>query len=138
MREYVGGSRHLMVKQDQREDITANKHLKVGGDQKEKIGGNYSLNVGGNQQNKVGQNAALEAGMEIHIKAGMKLILEAGMQATLKGPGGFVDVSPAGVTIQGTMVLINSGGSAGSGKGCSPEDPTAPDQADDGTKFTKM
>lgn len=138
MREYVGGSRHLMVKQDQREDITANKHLKVGGDQKEKIGGNYSLNVGGNQQNKVGQNAALEAGMEIHIKAGMKLILEAGMQATLKGPGGFVDVSPAGVTIQGTMVLINSGGSAGSGEGCSPEDPTAPDQADDGTKFTKM
>jgi type VI secretion system secreted protein VgrG len=138
MREYVGGSRHLIVKQDQREDITANKHLKVGGDQKEKIGGKYSLNVGGDQQNKVGQNAALEAGMEIHIKAGMKLILEAGMQATLKGPGGFVDVSPAGVTIQGTMVLINSGGSAGSGSGCHPDDPTAPDQADDGTRFTKM
>ncbi len=46
----------------------------------------------------------------------MTLILEAGMQLSLKGPGGFVDIGPAGVTIQGTMVLINSGGAAGSAR----------------------
>jgi hypothetical protein len=36
------------------------------------------------------------------------------------------------------MVLINSGGSAGTGSGISPKDPQEPDQADDGTKTGKM
>jgi len=58
----------------------------------------------------------------------MKVVLEAGMQLTLKGAGGFVDIGPAGVTIQGTMVLINSGGAAGSGSGSSP---TAPQDAEE-------
>jgi type VI secretion system secreted protein VgrG len=48
------------------------------------------------------------------------------LQVTLKGPGGFVDIGPAGVTIQGTLVNINSGGAAGVGSGCSPGSPTAP------------
>ncbi len=53
----------------------------------------------------------------------MKIILEAGSQISLVGPGGFIDIGPSGVTIQGTMVNINSGGSAGSGKGCKPKKP---------------
>jgi type VI secretion system secreted protein VgrG len=71
----------------------------------------------------------------------MTVIIEAGMQLSLKGPGGFVDIGPTGVTIQGTMVLINSGGAAGSGPGASPESPdqpTDPDTADDGSKATKL
>ena len=63
----------------------------------------------------------MDAGQEIHLKAGMKVIIEAGAQVTLKGAGGFVDMGPSGVTIQGTMVLINSGGAAGSGSGASPK-----------------
>jgi type VI secretion system secreted protein VgrG len=74
--------------------------------------------------------------MEIHLKAGMKVIIEA-MQVSLKGAGGFVDIGPAGVAIQGTMVLINSGGAAGSGSGASPDAPKAPHEADDGPCFTK-
>lgn len=82
--------------------------------------------------------------MEIHLKAGMKVVIEAGVQLSLKGPGGFVDIGPAGVTIQGIMVLINSGGSAGSGSGSSPaspetfEDPLKPKdpaEADPGTRY---
>jgi type VI secretion system secreted protein VgrG len=41
----------------------------------------------------------------------------------LKGPGGFIRIDHGGVTIKGTLVKINSGGSAGSGKGASPEAP---------------
>jgi type VI secretion system secreted protein VgrG len=70
----------------------------------------------------------------------MKVILEAGMQLTIKGPGGFVDIGPAGVTIQGTMVLINSGGAAGSGSGSSPtapKDPAAPTDATAPSDATK-
>jgi len=51
------------------------------------------------------------------------VIIEAGVQISLKGPGGFIDIGPSGVTIQGTMVLINSGGAAGSGGGCKPKAP---------------
>ena len=30
----------------------------------------------------------------------MKVVIEAGMQLSLKGPGGFIDIGPAGVSIQ--------------------------------------
>jgi type VI secretion system secreted protein VgrG len=156
-REYVKNDRHLIVHANQHELVEADKHghvkgkhfeaidgdmsLKVGGDVKEKVGGNVSLQVGQSMNEKVGQTWAKEAGQTVHIKAGMTLILEAGMQLSLKGPGGFVDIGPAGVTIQGTMVLINSGGAAGSAPDAGPQDPEAPkdpDTADDGTKFTKL
>ena len=135
-REYVKNDRHLIVHNNQHELVEADKHghvkgkhfeaidgdmsLKVGGDVKEKVGGGMSLQVGQSMNEKVGQTWAKEAGQTVHIKAGMTLILEAGMQLSLKGPGGFVDIGPAGVTIQGTMVLINSGGAAGSGPGRQP------------------
>lgn len=137
-REYVGASSHLLVKEDQKHCTNGNISMEVKAARKEKVGGKYSLNVGGDFHTKVGTNYALDAGMEVHIKGGMKVIIEAGMQVTMKGPGGFVNIDPSGVQIQGTMVLINSGGAAGSGSGCSPDAPDAPDEADDGSKFTKM
>ncbi len=70
-------------------------------------------------------NYAVEAGSEIHLKGGMTVVIEAGMQLTLKGPGGFIDIGPAGVTVQGILVNINSGGAAG-GSGSSPTSPEAP------------
>ena len=81
----------------------------------------------------------MDVAEEIHLKCGMKVVIEAGVQLTIKGPGGFVDINPAGVTIQGTMVLINSGGSAGTGSGSTPAgpddakkaNPTQPVVADD-------
>ena len=100
---------------DRMEKVGGAAHVTVGGDRSEQVSGTESLTVGAGLQQKVGTNHALEAGQEIHLKSGMKVIIEAGMQLTIKASGGFVDIGPAGVTIQGTMVLINSGGSAGSG-----------------------
>ena len=68
-------------------------------------------------------NFAHEAGQIIHLKAGMTVVLEAGVELTLKVGGNFIDIGPAGVTIVGTMVMINSGGAAGSGCGSSPTSP---------------
>jgi type VI secretion system secreted protein VgrG len=124
--EQVGSSQALTVGGNLTEKIGGKHQLQVVVDRTEKVGNNQSLTVGMNQYEKVGMNHAVEAGMEIHLKSGMKLILEAGVQLTLKGPGGFVDIGPAGVTIQGLMVLINSGGAAGSGSGSSPETPQDP------------
>jgi type VI secretion system secreted protein VgrG len=106
--------------------------MQVISDRKESVGGNQSLSVSKNQQEKVGQRHALEAGTEIHIKAGTSLVLEAGVQLSLKVGGNFVNIDATGVSISGTMVMINSGGAAGSGSGSSPDSPgdiATPDDA---------
>ncbi len=152
-REFVGGSRNLIVKKDQKEKVEGEQDLQITSDQNEKVGGDASLNVIGNHNIKVGQTASLnvgqnlqeksgmnyahEAGMEIHLKAGMNVIIEAGLELTLKASGGFITIGPTGVAISGQpLVMINSGGAAGSGSGSSPTDPKAPkdpDEADDGS-----
>ncbi|HEY6945456.1 MAG TPA: type VI secretion system tip protein TssI/VgrG [Candidatus Acidoferrum sp.] len=145
--EKVGADKSTEVDGDHKEKIVGNVSLQVGQDQKEQVGGSVSLQVGQSRNEKVGMTHAMEAGQTIHLKGGMTVIIEAGMQLSLKAAGGFVDIGPAGVTIQGTMVLINSGGAAGSGPGASPQspaspdapnDPKDPDTADDGTKGGKL
>ena len=128
--EWIGNERHLIVKANQLEQVDADKHLTVKGDQNEKVDGTVSLKAGMDLQQKVGMKYGLDAGQEIHLKGGMNVVIEAGMSVTIKAGGGFIVVGPAGVTISGTPVLINSGGSAGSGSGCSPDAPTAPKEAD--------
>lgn len=125
--EFVGNDRFLKVGNDQKELVVADKHVHVQGEFREKIDSDMSHKVGGKRHEKVATVYVLDSGQEIHLKGGMKVIIEAGLQLSLKGPGGFVDIGPAGVTIQGTMVLINSGGAAGSGTDASPQDPVDPD-----------
>ncbi|MCB2263993.1 MAG: type VI secretion system tip protein VgrG [Candidatus Thiosymbion ectosymbiont of Robbea hypermnestra] len=127
--EWIGNERHLIVKTDQIEQVEGDKHVTVKGDRNEKISGSVSLDTAMDLQQKVGINHAVEAGTEIHLKGGMNVVIEAGMSITLKAGSGFVVVGPAGVTISGTPVLINSGGSAGSGAGCSPDTPKLPKEA---------
>ena len=128
--EWVGNESHLIVVENQFEQVQGDKHLTVMGDHNEKVEGTVSIEAGMDMQEKVGMNHALEAGQEIHLKAGMKVVLEAGMQITLKAGGSFIDIGPAGVSIKGPMVMLNSGGSPASGSGSSPEAPEKPREAD--------
>jgi type VI secretion system secreted protein VgrG len=156
-REFVGNDRHLIVKANQLEKVEGDRDEQVTGGHTEKIGGDLSLNVSGDSKEKIGGSMSIqigqaldektgmkfahEAGQEIHLKAGMNVVIEAGMELTIKGSGGFINIGPAGVAISGTLVLINSGGAAGSGSGASPQDPKDPkdpDQADDGSKGGKI
>jgi type VI secretion system secreted protein VgrG len=133
------GNQDIVVQGCKKESVGQDDHLHVTGNRNEKIDGGRSLTVGGAQQEKIGTKHAVDAGQEIHLKAGMTAVIEAGVQLTIKVGGNFIDISPAGVSIQGTMVMINSGGAAGSGSGSSPEsaqdpakaNPTKPDEADD-------
>ncbi len=138
IREWAGNNRSLIVTKDQMEKAGGDVHSQVTGNVNEKVGQNLSLQVGQNLYEKSGMNFAHEAGQVIHLKAGMTMVLEAGMQLTLKVGGNFIDIGPAGVTIVGTMVMINSGGAAGSGCGSSPTSPKDPDEADNGSKGGKM
>ncbi len=125
----VDGSEHVIIGKDQLIKVKGDDHFHVMGDQNEKVGGTLSQQMGMDLQQKVGMNHAVDAGMEIHLKAGMNVVVEAGLSLTLKVGGNFVNIGPTGVTIVGTMVLINSGGAAGSGSGCSPTAPTDPTEA---------
>lgn len=128
--EVVKGDDHHKVDSGRVTKIAGDENLDVGGALVLKTGANESRRIGGDSQSKIGMKYAVDSGMEIHLKAGMKVVIEAGLQVTLKGAGGFVDVGPAGVTIQGNMVLINSGGAAGAGSGSSPSSPKSPDPPD--------
>jgi type VI secretion system secreted protein VgrG len=138
IREWVGNNRSLIVTQDQMEKAGGDLHSQVTGNINQKVGQNLSLQVGQNLYEKSGTNFAHEAGQVIHLKAGMTVVLEAGTELTLKVGGNFIDINSSGISIVGTMVMINSGGAAGSGCGSSPTSPKDPDQADDGSKGGKM
>ena len=138
IREYADNNRSLMVTKDQLEKVGGDHHSQVTGNSSQKIGQTLSIQVGQDLYEKSGTTYAHEAGQTIHLKAGTTVVVEAGTQLTLKVGGNFVDIGPSGVTIVGTMVMINSGGAAGSGPGSSPTDPKDPDEADDGSKGGKM
>ncbi|MGI9067393.1 MAG: type VI secretion system Vgr family protein [Pyrinomonadaceae bacterium] len=128
--ETVCNNSHFIVIKDQLEQVKGDKHLQVKGDHNEKVGGTASLTVGQNQQVKVGQNYALNTGAEIHLKSGVNIVIETATSLTLKVGGNFININPGGIFIKGTMVMINSGGSAGSGAGSSPATPKDPVEAD--------
>ena len=146
--EKVGGNVSLSISGNQSEAITGDMNHAITGNFNHKSDQNVSIQAGMNMYEKSGMNYAHDAGMEIHLKAGMTMVLEAGVQLSLKAGGSFIDIGPAGIAISGApLVMINSGGAAGSGSGSSPtspaspsspKDPEKPDEADDGSKRTKM
>jgi type VI secretion system secreted protein VgrG len=133
----ISGHDHLAVDGDYVRKIGGNLHEKITGNHHEKTTGEIHLTATGNADIKSSQNAAVVGDMNVHVKGGMVVVVEAGMQLSLKAGSNFIDIGPAGISIQGTMVNINMGGSAGSGSGAqaaSPSDPDAPDAVTDATE----
>ena len=131
--EWIGNDRHQIVTKDDMEQVDGDQSLTVKGDLNQKVHGTTSMDAGMDLEQKAGMKVGIEAGTDLHIKAGMNLVIEAGMSITLKAGGGYIVIGPASVAISGTPILLNSGGSAGSGAGISPKAPVAPNKADDGT-----
>ena len=109
--------------------VEKDKHQEVKGDLNQKISGTLSIETGADVQQKTASNYAHEVGTEAHLKANGKFIMEAGAELTLKVGGSFVKLDGGGVTIVGSQVKINSGGSAGSGSGASLKAPVDPLEA---------
>ena len=129
--EKILNEANLDVAKDVLGKFGADVHADITGDEITKVGGGVHLKVAQDWQGKMGTRMAVDAGQEIHLKAGMTLVLESGTQISLKVGGNFIDINPAGVFIKGTMVMVNSGGSAGSGSGASPKAPKSAKQAED-------
>jgi len=122
-RSTVVGDEDLVVKGTRKQLVLGGEHVHVVLNRNEQVSGSASLTVVVNRDEKVGVNHALEAGAMVHIKAGATMVLEAGLRLTIKGPGGFIDIHPGGIDIVGTIVNINSGGTAGAGPGAHPATP---------------
>ena len=128
--ESVDGNVDLKIVGNQTESVGGNLGLTVSGNQAEAVGGNHGLSIGGNQSICVGSAYSLESSSTIYINGGASVVIQAGMQLSLVAGGSFVTIGPEGVSISGLMVLINSGGAAGSGSAGdtgSPGNPGTPD-----------
>jgi type VI secretion system secreted protein VgrG len=139
LREMIEDDSHLTVKGNHFEAISKDRHLKVSGKEAVEITGSKSLKVSSDVNTSISGNKAEEVAGSIYLK-GMNIVIEAMTQLSLKVGGNFIDINPGGVFIKGTMVMINSGGAAGSGQSPSPVPPTAPsepDPADDAKPGTK-
>ncbi len=123
----ISGKDYLAISGDLAVKSGGSTNVDSGSDHNQACGANFSIKSGGDINQKAGKNIGLEGGMAIHIMGGMTVVIEAGMQLSLKASGSFVDIGPAGVSISGPLVNINSGGAAASGSGCSPKAPIAPD-----------
>jgi len=128
--ELIQHDRHLIINNEQFEKVNKDKHLKVMGDHNEKVDGSISVHAGMDIEEKAGTKFAVDAGTEIYLKSGTSMTLETSASLTLKVGGNFININSGGIFIKGTMVMINSGGAAGSGSGSSPEPPKPPKEAD--------
>jgi type VI secretion system secreted protein VgrG len=126
----ISGNDHLAVTGDYVLKIGGNLHEKVTGNHHEQTTGDIRLTATGKADLKATQNAALVSDMNVHVKGGMVVVVEAGMQLSLKAGANFIDIGPAGISIQGTLVNINMGGAAGAGAGAQAASPSAPNDPD--------
>jgi type VI secretion system secreted protein VgrG len=139
----IGRERHVIVEENDFARCGGDRSDKVEGTQKTRIGGKYSIDVGGDTQQKSGANILVGAGVNVDVKGGANVTIEAGATLTLKAGGNTIVLGPSGisinaagpVSIDGAVVQINCGGGGG-GAGAasaSPDAPTDPRKADDGT-----
>ena len=126
----VKGNVHVTVAGTRSTEIKTDNNLTVDGKSAAHITGSHSLKVDGDVAEKFGSNHSEETGQALYLKAGMTVVIEAGVELSLKAGSNFIDIGPAGVTISGSpLVLINSGGSAGSGTACNLVSALAPKAA---------
>ena len=146
--EHLKHDCHLKIDNDQVESVGRDHHLKVSGKQTIAVSGTQSLKVDGDVAEQFGSNHSEQVSQSLYLKAGMTAVIEAPMGVTLKCGGNAVVVDPVGVTlsssglitIQGSMVLINSGPGSPPGVGMpgmlvppmSPKDADEADKADPG------
>jgi type VI secretion system secreted protein VgrG len=129
-REHIGKDQNLTVKENAKHLIEKNNNLTVKGNDTTQVTGHQSSEIKKSLHEKIGKGYFNDTGMQIHFKAGQKIVIDAGMDITLNAGGSFVRINASGVTIQGPMIKINSGGSAGKIKQAKPKTPKQPQEAD--------
>jgi type VI secretion system secreted protein VgrG len=124
----VGKDTHVTMGADCNVDLTGALNVSVGDNVAVYGAEAVAMGVGGALDVDVGQAAKLSAASSIHVK-GLGIVIDGGAQLTIKAGGSFVTLGPEGVSIKGALVMINSGGAAGTAgmaKKASPAKPKEP------------
>lgn len=154
-REWIGNDRHLFVKRDKFEEVERDTqktikrdeivqidrdlNITVKGKSASDVKGSLSLAVTGDVAEKFKANHSEQVTQGYYLK-GMNVVIEASTGLSLKVGGNFITINPGGIQMQGTMVMINSGGAALTGVAGSLVPPAAvkaamiADNADPGSK----
>jgi type VI secretion system secreted protein VgrG len=122
----VGKDRDLVIGGTRRAMVEGDSHHRMEANHSEQVDGTLSTTVEQDLLERIGGSHALGAGSRLDLRSGGEIVGEGADDVTLAGPGGFVRIDASGVSISGTLVRINAGGSAGKGKAPAAESPTAP------------
>ena len=150
--EMITENEHRLVGKNVTEEYGQDHHQKVGrnivqrvlgkvsryitGGVINKIDGSSVTQVAASEEKEIGANQRIKVNNESYLNA-KTVVLEANSSLTIKGPGGFVKIDSGGVTISGTKVKINEGGSPDTGTAPTmvtpddtdkPQEPDKPDQ----------
>lgn len=128
-KELVEGDNEYHLKGDLKEQIDGAASLTLTGDHKQKISGAVSLDVTKDIARSSGANISEAASKALYLKGGTDVVIEAASTLTLKVGGNCVVIDSSGVSVVGTAINLNSGGSAGSGTAGTLASPDAPTDA---------
>jgi type VI secretion system secreted protein VgrG len=123
-KELIEKTVDLDIKKDTKVLIGGKLGLKSSGAMSVETGAAFSLKSGAAGDVKIGANLGVE-GVNVHVKGSANVVVEAGAALTLKGA--MINIEASGiVSINGSLVKINSGGGGGGGGGANPTAPDAP------------
>ena len=129
-KEWVGNDHHWIQMENEYRELRGDEHALTHKDFHRQTDKDQHLIIDKSRHIGIGQNQATSAGQNIHIKAGNKIVLDAGVDMIISAGGSSINVNPGGVTVNGSQVNLNSGGSAPSATKASPVPPTPPLEAD--------
>ena len=129
----VGKHTTIQVGADTHVKLDADMNLAVGGAMSAKVKDAISVKgeagiavtSGAGMDIDIGEALKISAASTLHVN-GMGVVIDGGMQLCIKAGDSFITLGPEGVTIQGMLVKINSGGSPGTANPATPAQPTAP------------
>jgi len=114
-REYIKHDRHLRTDNDRTEEIRNDSSSKVDRDRTEATGRKLSQTIGEEHAIQVGNSYHLKTGETQFLQSGKQIVIESGQELTIRSSGGFIKIDASGITIQGKVVNVNTGGSPGVG-----------------------
>ena len=129
LREWVQEDAHHRVDGNRTEEIKKNKSNTVGKNRIDSTAKTHSSTVGKDSSLSVGKKYSVVAGESVFLQAAKATVLESKGDLVIKTPSGFIKFSGDGITIRGTKVNINSGGSPFNGVVGEGLSPAKPDKA---------
>lgn len=100
---------HEAILGERRQSVEKNNSITVQGSHAEKVAGSHTSKVNGSVEIDCDGNVTIKAGGNITLDAGGTITIKAGMGINMKGGGGRISANAMGVTIDGSMVMINCG-----------------------------